>query len=1104
MKSSVTFGKHSIPRRNQTGPCPLSFAQERLWFLNQLDPGSPAYNQPKAFRLLGALNVSALKQALDTIIARHEALRTTFVSLDGAPVQMIGPAQSIELPILDLSRTAEAERQAEIDRAIVEITNRTFNLSQDLMLRAFLFYVGENDHVLLLVTYHIASDGWSMAVMFQELETLYNDFSAGRPSSLSELPIQFADYAIWQRQWLQGEVLERHLSYWRQKLTEVSPLALPTKGPRGPIQTFSGARESLLLSPKLSAALRVMSGREKSTLFMILLAAFKTLLHRYTGQNNIAVGSPIAGRTRIETEGLIGFLVDTLVLCTDLSRNPKFSELLKAVRKACLGAYAHPDVPFEKLMAELQMERSLSQHTLFQVMFNLQIYPSRAMKLTGLTVYPVDVPKHTSKFDLTLFVGKEKDGLRASFIYNTDLFDETTIKRMLNHLENLIVGIVANPDYRISQLPLLSNAERHQLLKEWNNFKQDYPVEKCIHPLIEAQVERTPDNIAVIFEDQQLSYRQLNDQSNWLALSLQERNIGKGSYVPILMDRSIEVVISMLAIMKVGAAFVPLDTNWPTDRIKQALEDLNSEVILVNKLTPYRVAEFGRTFLTIDGQAPSETLPNLNINIDAKYPIYAIYTSGSTGRPKAAVVPHRGISNRFFWMNDFFGCEAAASVLQTTPHMYDSAVWQLFWPLINGGKTVIPSPGMEIVADHLSNLIERHSVTMTDFVPSVFNTIVPRLINDEAARQKLRSLRSVVVGGEEITPATTYRFMEYFPQVRVVNLYGPTEASIGCICYEVTGKEGGKIPIGTPISNVQALILDKDMNPVPVGVSGELYLSGLCLGLGYLNEDEKTKHAFINIPLPEFPNAKMYKTGDLARYLPDGNIDFLGRVDNQVKIRGFRIELGEIETALTQHPAVEQAIVLAREQLTGEKRLFAYIVPSQEQTPSIQEVRSFLKQKLPAYMVPSAFVFLDALPLTPNGKIDRRALPTAEENNLDLGESCVAARTPEEEQMVRVWTEILKVNRVGIYDNFFDLGGHSLLATQVVSRVGREFNVDLPLRTLFEAPTVAGMAAAVLQSRCESIEQQKLCHLLSELESLTDDDAQRLLADEIKGMNEET
>jgi amino acid adenylation domain-containing protein len=1076
-----------------------SINQRRLWFIDQLQPNT-AFNSYKTFRIKGSLNIAALEQSFNEIVRRHETLRTTFSVIDSEPLQIITPALKLRLTLLDLRDIVDAtEREAEAEKIITEEVERAFDLAKGPLVRAHLLCLGTDEHLLLITIHHIVTDGWSWGILVKELTVLHEAFCNGNPSPLPELPVQYVDFAQWQSEWLQGEVLQQDLAYWKERLKGAPEVTeLPTDYPRPAVQNFQGASEPLILSKSLTEPLKTLSKKQGVTLFMTLLAAFKTLLYRYSGQEDLILGSPIAGRIRGDIENLIGLFINTLVLRTDLSGNPTFRELLGRVREVALEAYAHQEVPFEKLIEALRLERSLSFTRLFQVTFALQNTPESELKLLGCTVSRVTIKKETALFDLSLYLAERDEGLHGRVSYRTDLFDKATIGRMIGRFQVLLRGIVADPDRPISTLPLLMETEKHQLLVEWNETKRDYPQDRCIHQLFEEQVQRTPDAVAVAFEDRQMTYRELNATANRIALSLAERGIGRGSFVPFLMDRSIEVPIAMLAIMKAGAAFVPLDIHWPIERIKQILKELGNEVILVNQTTPYEQEVVGCPFLAVNEQTVIPTVcTNSGVDVDSGEPIYTIYTSGSTGKPKGAVVPHRGITNRFLWMSEFIGPSAAGAALQTTHHVYDSAVWQLFWPLINGGKTVIPSPGMETEAEYLADLIYSNKVTITDFVPSVFNTIVPQLVHDSSIQQKLQSLRTIIVGGEEITPSTTYTFMAQFPTVRVMNLYGPTEASIGCICYEVTGKEGGKIPIGKPISNVHALVLDKNRNLVPIGVAGELYLSGICLGLGYLHDEEKTKAAFVDNPFSEIPYSKLYRTGDLVRYLSDGNIQFLGRLDHQVKIRGFRIELGEIEAILSQHSGVRDVVVVAREESSGDKRLVGYIVPRQEGVSTINELRSFAREKLPEYMIPSAFVFLNSLPLTPNGKVDRRALQ-APGQSPELEHSFVAPRNSVEGVLAGIWAKVLKLKRIGVHDNFFELGGHSLLATQVMSLARTAFQLEIAVKTLFENPTVAGLAVQIIQLKAKDVSPEEMIRMLADLESLSDEEAQTVLAREIR------
>jgi amino acid adenylation domain-containing protein len=1075
----------TIPKRNQYSPCALSFAQEMLWFLNQLQPDSRAYNQPKAFRLSGVLNRTALQEALDALVARHEALRTTFPSSDGNPAQVIAPFRSIDLLVIDLSGLADGDRQAELNRNIVELSNQPFDLSRDLMLRAGLFCLNEADHVILLVVHHIASDGWSMGVLFRELSVLYKSFCTGEPSPLSELPIQYADYAVWQRQCLQGEAFERHLSYWKAKLAGVSPLELPTDRARPAIQTFRGGRQSLMLPKRLLLELKDLARSERMTLFMVLLAGFQTLLYRYTRNEDIAVGSPITGRTRMETEGLIGFFVNTLVLRSDLSGNPTFRGLLKRVRDVALGAFMHPDVPFEKLLAELKLERSLSRNTMFQVMFALQNYPRHAIKLPGLVVEPVDIEKGTAKFELTLSASEEQDGLGFLVEYNADLFENRTVERMLGHFANLLEAIVTNPEVRISDLPLLNAAERDQLLLEWNKTAADTRQDVCVQQLFEEQAARTPDAVAVVFEKQQLTYRELDNRANQLAHYLKKHSVGPDEPVGICLEPSLDLVVGLLGIIKAGGVYLPLDPALPQDRLSFILKDTKTRLVIThNELRPalaqlkqndetwldQNLNDSRRILLCLDSgwQAiAEESVEKPETGVAGDNLVYIMYTSGSTGEPKGVMISHGALCNRLLWGQAAYELTETDRVLQWLSIGFDFSVWEFFTAFMAGARVVIAAPAKRHDAAHLAHLIAEEKITIAGVVPSML-----QLLLQEQGLERCSSLKKVMCGGEILPPELQERFFSHFNS-ELQNTYGPTEAAIDVTCWICRrGDDADPVPIGRPIANTQIYVLDSYSAPVPTGSPGEIHIGGLGLARGYLDRPELTADKFIPDPFSGKPGARLYKTGDLARYLSDGSMEFLGRVDDQIKMRGYRIEPGEIESVLGQHPAVQKVVVLARDDTDADsaavragKRLVAYIVPRPGANPKIDELRSFAKRKLPKHMVPAAFLILDALPLSPSGKVDRKALPAPDQSRPELEGSYAAPRSPVEEMIAEIWAEILNLSTVGIHDNFFDLGGHSLLATQAISRVCQALKLDIPLRVLFERPTVAELASEIEEGR---------------------------------------
>lgn len=1100
LQKSALITNGAIPRRETFSACPLSFGQERLWFLNQLEPESPVYNESSALRLIGLLDVEALEKTFNYVIARHEVLRTTIALVDGNPRQRIAACRTIELAAIDLRSHFAKDRDAEARRLIDETIHRPFDLSSDLMLRALLLRLDDQEHILLVVKHHIASDGWSSGIFWQEITALYQAFTSGRPAELRELPVQYADYAAWQRERLQGELLETQLSYWRKQLENVKALQLPTDRPRPAIQSFQGARQTLLLSNDLSQALRALSRHEGVSLFMTLLAAFQILLHRYTGQEDIAVGSLISGRNRADIEGLIGFFVNTLVLRTDASGVPTFIELLRGVRGVCMGAYSHQDLPFEKLVQELQPERSLNANPLFQILFQLNNGPRTLVDLPAIQVEDLDLDIRVSKFDLSLIVADNGEVITGRIEYNTDLFNPDTIERMLGHFRNLLEGIVANPEQRISELPLLTEAERHQLLIEWNDTATDYRKDKCIHQLFEEQVERTPEAVAVVFEDQQLTYGEFNTRANQLAHFLSKQGVGPETLVGIYMERSLEMAVGLLGILKAGGVYVPLDPEYPKERLAFMLEDARATVLLTQEQLIEKIPPHSAEVVCLDKdweKIAAENGKNPISNTTTENLAYVIYTSGSTGNPKAVMIPHSAIVNHMLWMQDVFPLSNTGRVLQKTSFTFDAAVWEFYAPLLAGAILVMAPPDHSDVASWAKQVAERQ-VAVLQVVPSVL-----RVLLDQTELDEWQGLRRLYCGGEQLPTELAERLSASLPSVELYNLYGPTEATIDAICGVCSSnREGAVVPIGRPIANTQVYLLDSYLSPVPIGIPGELYIGGEGLARGYLSRPDQTAEKFIPNPFSEQPGARLYRTGDLARYLPDGNIEFLGRTDHQVKIRGFRIELGEIESVLSQHPLVREVVLQAREDDVGDKRLVAYVVLSEEQACSANELRSFLKQKLPEYMIPSAFVFLDTLPLTPNGKVDRKALPVPDSSRAGLEESYVPPRTVVEEIIAGIWGEVLKVEKVGIHDNFFELGGHSLLATQVMSRLREALQVDLPLRTLFEVPTVAELALNIEQGNPGIGELHELA-CLAEVEALSEEETERELMKDRTSRNRE-
>jgi len=1057
----------AVVRRAAEVAAALSFAQERLWFLEELQPGSTVYNICRASRLIGNLNIGALEASLNEILRRHEVLRSLIRIVDGRPVQIATNEFQVKLFIFDLQNFSGGEREAEVQRRIQEEALRPFDFSVGLFLRAILLRVAANEHVLIMTTHHMMSDAWSMGILTRELWTLYEAFVSDRVSPLNDLPIQYSDFAAWQREWLQGDAVEAQLAYWKKQLHDISILNLPTDRPRPARQSFYGARQAISLSQSLSRAINELSHRQSVTPFMTLLAAFQVLLHRYSGQEDVVIGSPIANRTRTELEPLIGFFVNTLVLRSDLSGNPTFKELLARVRDVCLAAYQHQNVPFEKLVQELQVERDLSRNPLFQVMFVLQNATKPFSQLNDLRVDAIDSETGRSQFDLSLFLRERQGKFIGYFEYSTDLFDPATIERMAGHLRTLLEAIITDSDQPISTLSILTDAERHQLLVEWNDTATDYPKDKCIHELFERQVEQTPNAVAVSFQGRHLTYRELNTRANQLAHHLMSLGVGPEKLIAICVDRSLEMIIGLLGILKAGGAYVALDPTYPKKRLHFMVEDSQVSILLYQKhllpnLPQTRAVSLCLERLSLFNGAKSGN-PRSEVTPDSA--AYVIYTSGSTGIPKGIIGLHRGSVNRFSWMWRAFPFGAReVSCIKTSLSFVDS-VWEIFGPLLQGVPSIIIPE--QVVRDSrlLIQALAKDRVTRIVLVPSLLRAILETSTNLQTRLPKLRLWSS---SGEPLRIETMERFRKLLPQSTLLNLYGSSEVSadvtFAVACNPISGNRSS---IGRPISNTQIYLLDSLLQPVPIGVPGEVYVGGKGLARGYLNRPELTTRRFIPSPFNHDEGSSLYRTGDLARYMPDGNIEFLGRADNQVKIRGYRIEPAEVEAALDQHPAVYESVVVAwndgeprRGSLDSSKRLIAYIVASVP-NPSPHELRNFLMKRLPDYMVPSVFIALDHLPLTPNGKVNRQALPPPEGAKPALDQSLIEPRTEIEALVAKVWRNVLKIERLGIHDNFFELGGHSLLGSQVVARLRDVFCRQIPLRALFEAPTVAQFALKI-------------------------------------------
>ncbi|MGE5659086.1 MAG: amino acid adenylation domain-containing protein [Actinomycetota bacterium] len=1047
---------------------PTAFAQQRLWFMDQFEPGNPFYNLPAAVSLKGKLNVAVLEQSLQEIVRRHEALRTTFATVDGQPVQVVRQDLKLKLQVLNLQKLPDTEREAEVKKLAVKEASQPFDLTQWPLLRVTLLQLKVEESILLLTLHHIIFDGWSVGVFLQELAALYQAFFTEKPSPLPELPIQYADFAIWQREWLAGERLQTQLNYWKKQLSDAPPLLeLPADRPRPPVQTYRGSKASFLIPKTLTEALKNLSRQENTTLFMALLAAFKTLLYRYTGQTDILVGSPIANRNRAEIQGLIGFFVNTLVLRTNVSGNPTFRQLLLRIREVSLEAYAYQDLPFEKLVEELQPQRHLSYNPLFQVAFSLQPAPVNSELMPGLNLALLEIENQTAKVDLTLHLEEKQEEISGQFEYSTDLFDSSTIRRMSRHLITLLEGIAANPDQPIEELQLLGKKERHQLLVEWNKIQINNPSDRCLHQLFEAQVERTPDAVAVVFEDQKLTYRELNQRANQLAHYLQQLGVKPEVLVGICVERSLEIPIGILGILKAGGAYVPLDPAYPQERLAFILKDAQVKVLLTEeKLLANLPKESAKiVYLDADKNAFSQQSPeNLASDATAEKLAYIIYTSGSTGIPKGVLVTHLNVVRLFATTQSLYNFNEQDVWTLFHSYAFDFSVWEIWGALLYGGRLAVVPYSVSRSPEDFYRLLCQEKVTVLNQTPSAFYQLIKA--EESMGMSQDLSLRLVIFGGEALDLQSLKPWFEQHgdEHPQLVNMYGITETTVHVTYRPLTTADLGQNAslIGRPLPDLQVYLLDRNYQPVPIGIPGEIYVGGAGVARGYLNRPELTAQRFIPHPFNHSLKARLYKSGDLARYRPNGELEYLGRIDSQVKVRGFRIELGEIEAALGQHSKVAQAVVMVREDVPSDKRLVAYIVPhlaaQNLHSTLIQELRCFLQEKLPEYMVPAAFVALESLPLTNNGKIDRKALPAPERDRPELRETWVAPRTPAEQVLAEIWAQVLGLEQVGVDDNFFELGGDSILSIQVISQANRA-GLRLTPKQLFQHQTIAQLVA---------------------------------------------
>ena len=1075
----------SIPRRSQQESAPLSFAQQRLWFLDQLQPGNAFYNVARHLRIKGDLDCDAMGRALNALVERHESLRTVFAMEGDEPVQIIQAPQAVPIPLIDLSELHEDEREKETARLALVHAEIAFNLATGPLLDTQLIRLAAGDHILFLVMHHIVTDAWSTALVIRELVTLYQAYLANEPSPLIKLPIQYADFAVWQREVLSGETLDKQLSYWKQQLAGAPAiLELPLDRPRPTVQSFRGAFESFAIDADLNAALKELALQEKATLFMVLLAAFQALLWRHTRQDEVVIGAPIANRTRPETESLVGFFVNTLAMRASITADMTFRELLRQVKDTTLKAYSHQDLPFEKLVEELQPERSLRHNPLFQVTLSLQNIP-QALGLGNFTVDPMGFESNTTRLDLETYFWDLPEGLKSEFVYSTDIFDRRTIQRLVQRLQNLLAGLVRNPDARVSELPLLTPDEREQLVPEKKPTGTEVPSREahgrdaratCIHKVFERQVAQSPQRAALCYEEERLSYDELNRRANRLAHYLIERGAGPEKHIGLCLERSVDLVVSILGILKSGAAYVPLDPTYPPERLSWIARDAGLGLLLTQKNLSGAFKDFDSEVIGIDEQADDiarESEQNPELMLDSETTAYVIYTSGSTGTPKGVAVTHRNVVRLMEVTAPLF--HFSADDVWTLFHSYafDFSVWEIWGALFYGGRLVIVPFLVSRSPEDFYELLGREKVTILNQTPSAFRQLIQAESNVKESERL--SLRAVIFGGEalELRSLKPWVARHGDGQPRLINMYGITETTVHVTYRPLTTAEIENDPasvIGRPLGDLQVYIVDRHEQLAPIGVAGEMYVGGAGVARGYLGRPELTAERFVPNPFTAEPGARLYRTGDLARYVSRGDleveIEYLGRVDRQVKVRGFRIELGEIESVLAEHETVSDCLVIPAPD-SVDQQLLAYVIPAPDQSTSTETLREFLKSRLPQYMVPASFILMDSWPLTPNGKVDERALPRPDASRSDLESVFVAPRTDTESLLANLWSDVLRVDSIGVHDNFFDLGGHSLLATQVMSRIRETFKVNLPLRYFFERPTVAGLAEFLRDTKSE-------------------------------------
>lgn len=1065
----------TIPRRQNrdSATSPASIDQERLWFIDQLQPGNTAYNIFNASRIRGALNIPIMERVINELLQRHEVLRTTLKSVGGLPVQVIAPELKITLDPVSLQHLPAEQRYDEAVRLTTAEFARPFDLEKDPLVRVGLLRLAADDFVLQVNMHHAITDRWSFAVFEKELAVLYQAFATGQPSPLPELPIQFADYAVWQHERMNGDEYKKDLEYWIQQLAG-APFILdfPTDFPRPVIQNFLGARVYVSYPKSLLDGLKELSRREGVTMFMTLMAAFKTLIYRYTNQHDILISTPIGTRLRPETENLVGYLLNLLIIRTDLSGDPTFRELLKREQDSCVGAFAHQEVPFGKLVQELKPIQDPSRNPIAQVAFLYLDFPeATAMQFLGLTASHIDIDNGASRFDITLAMTETPEGFTVSIEYNRDIFEHSRMERMAKHLEVLLESIVANPDAHLSDLQILTLEEQQQLVQQWNDTPHQFQSTLLVHQLFEQQAARRPDAPALLFEDQTLTFDQINSRANQLARHLLGCGLVPEARVGVMLSRSPDALVALLALFKAGGCYLPLDPEYPAERLAFMLEDAGASLLITEGA--HLLGQTARVITIDEEQFAKQSTENVESEVRGEQLAYIIYTSGSTGRPKGVSVEHRQLLHTMQAAQEVFKLTEEDCLPSIASFSFDISLLELLCAPLAGGRCLLVSTHEALEAKVIARLLK--DATVLHAVPGLMRRFV-NFVREQSSSVTYRQLRQLLVGGEAVAPELLAEMQEVWSSADIRVLYGPTEATIICASYEVKGAIDHQM-IGRPLPNCVLRILDSNGKLVPVGVDGEICIGGAGVARGYWQSANLTAEKFVSAT----DGARIYRTGDRGRYLPDGNIAFTGRIDEQVKVRGFRIELGEIESVLREHEPVREAVVIAREDKGSEKRLVAYVVTAPGALRNISDLRSHLRSRLPDYMIPSVFVYLDALPLTSHGKLDRRALPAPDAERPELAEAFVSPQTPAEKSLANLWTKLLGVNRIGINDNYFELGGDSLLATQLVSQVRNVFEVEIPLVELFRHPTLAELAALIEEA------------MIEQMEDISDEEAEQLL-----------